>query len=106
MHTSNPTLATVAVALLSALPTVSAGIYTKSSPVLQVDAKSYDRLVAKSNYTTVRFTICLLTVISSVGGAMPFLLPNHLQLGTSSHKCTHHHLHHDSATNIQFSLNQ
>ncbi|KAK8857325.1 thioredoxin-domain-containing protein [Apiospora arundinis] len=53
MHTSNPTLATVAVALLSALPTVSAGIYTKSSPVLQVDAKSYDRLVAKSNYTTV-----------------------------------------------------
>ncbi|KAK8112280.1 uncharacterized protein PG998_008737 [Apiospora kogelbergensis] len=53
MHTSNPTLATVAVALLSALPTVSAGIYTKNSPVLQVDAKSYDRLVAKSNYTTV-----------------------------------------------------
>ncbi|KAK8058009.1 hypothetical protein PG994_008457 [Apiospora phragmitis] len=53
MHASNPTLATVAVALLSALPTVSAGIYTKNSPVLQVDAKSYDRLVAKSNYTTV-----------------------------------------------------
>ncbi|KAK8013064.1 hypothetical protein PG991_010439 [Apiospora marii] len=53
MHAPNPTLATVAVALLSALPTVSAGIYTKNSPVLQVDAKSYDRLVAKSNYTTV-----------------------------------------------------
>lgn len=59
MHTSNPTLATVAVALLSALPTVSAGIYTKNSPVLQVDAKSYDRLVAKSNYTTVSYQVVL-----------------------------------------------
>lgn len=62
MHASNPTLATVAVALLSALPTVSAGIYTKNSPVLQVDAKSYDRLVAKSNYTTVCLPISIVVV--------------------------------------------
>lgn len=54
MHTSNPTLAAVALGLLSALPTVHAGLYSKSSPVVQIDAKNYDRLVAKSNYTTVR----------------------------------------------------
>jgi len=51
MH--HPTLCAVAVGLLSALPGVQAGIYTKKSPVLQVDAKDYDRLVAKSNYTSV-----------------------------------------------------
>ncbi|KAF2836392.1 thioredoxin-domain-containing protein [Patellaria atrata CBS 101060] len=28
-------------------------MYTKSSPVLQVDAKSYDRLIAKSNHTSI-----------------------------------------------------
>ncbi|ORY55914.1 uncharacterized protein BCR38DRAFT_315530, partial [Pseudomassariella vexata] len=47
------TLAAVGVALLSALPTASAGLYLKSSPVVQVDAKNYDKLVARSNYTTV-----------------------------------------------------
>lgn len=31
-----------------------AGFYPKSSPVLQVDAKNYDSLIAKSNYTSVR----------------------------------------------------
>jgi len=51
MH--HPTLCAVAVGLLSALPGAQAGIYTKKSPVLQVDAKDYDRLVAKSNYTSV-----------------------------------------------------
>lgn len=30
----------------------AANMYTKSSPVLQLDAKSYDKLVAKSNYTS------------------------------------------------------
>lgn len=50
MH--HPTLCTVAVALLSALPGTQA-IYTKKSPVLQVEAKNYDRLIAKSNYTSV-----------------------------------------------------
>lgn len=52
MHHS--TLYAVVVALLSALPGAEAGIYTKKSPVLQVDAKDYDRLIAKSNYTSVR----------------------------------------------------
>lgn len=54
MHTFNPTVAIAAVALLSALPMANAGFYTKNSPVLQVDAKSYDKLIAKSNQTSVR----------------------------------------------------
>lgn len=55
MHypTINPAVAVAAVAFLSAVPTVQAGLYTKSSPVLQVDAKNYDRLIAKSNHTSV-----------------------------------------------------
>lgn len=54
MYTSSPTIATIALSLLAALPSVQAGgLYTKNSPVIQVDAKNYDRLVAKSNYTTV-----------------------------------------------------
>ncbi|KAI0097926.1 thioredoxin-domain-containing protein [Nemania sp. FL0031] len=56
MHypTINPTVAVAAVAFLSALPTAhAAGLYTKSSPVLQVDAKNYDKLIAKSNHTSV-----------------------------------------------------
>jgi protein disulfide-isomerase A6 len=51
MH--HPTLCAVAIALLSALPGAQAAIYTKKSPVLQVDAKDYDRLITKSNYTSV-----------------------------------------------------
>lgn len=43
----------VASALLLALPANADGIYTKGSPVLQVDAKSYDKLIARSNYTSV-----------------------------------------------------
>jgi protein disulfide-isomerase A6 len=41
-----------AAALLSALP-VNAGLYPKGSAVLQVDGKSYDRLIAQSNYTSI-----------------------------------------------------
>ncbi|KAI0127117.1 hypothetical protein BJ170DRAFT_582905 [Xylariales sp. AK1849] len=52
MYTSSTTIAAAALGLLSALPTVRAGLYLKSSPVVQIDAKNYDRLVAKSNYTT------------------------------------------------------
>ena len=53
MHTFTP-LAVAALAFLSALPAAqAAGLYTKSSPVLQVDAKNYDRLITKSNYTSV-----------------------------------------------------
>jgi protein disulfide-isomerase A6 len=51
MH--HPTLCAVAVALLSALPGAQAGLYTKKSPVLQVDSKNYERLIAKSNYTSI-----------------------------------------------------
>ncbi|KAI0839243.1 thioredoxin-domain-containing protein [Hypoxylon sp. FL0890] len=49
----NPTTAIAAVAFLSALPAVQAGLYLKSSPVVQVDAKNYDRIINKSNYTSV-----------------------------------------------------
>ncbi|KAB5578785.1 hypothetical protein GE09DRAFT_1281087 [Coniochaeta sp. 2T2.1] len=47
------TLSALAVALLSALPGAQAGLYSKKSPVLQVDAKNYDRLIAKSNHTSI-----------------------------------------------------
>jgi hypothetical protein len=46
-----PLAAAAALALLPA--GASAGMYPKNSPVLQVDAKSFDRLIAKSNYTSV-----------------------------------------------------
>lgn len=32
----------------------AAGLYTKSSPVLQVESQNYDSLIAKSNHTSVR----------------------------------------------------
>jgi len=51
MH--HPTLCAVAVGVLSTLSGVQASLYTKNSPVLQVDGKSYERLIAKSNYTSV-----------------------------------------------------
>ncbi|KAL6910189.1 thioredoxin domain-containing protein [Trichoderma evansii] len=40
-------------ASLAALPFAQAGLYPKSSAVLQVDGKSYDRLIAQSNYTSI-----------------------------------------------------
>ncbi|KAK4144457.1 uncharacterized protein C8A04DRAFT_27916 [Dichotomopilus funicola] len=51
MH--QPTFCAVAVALLSAFPGASAGMYTKKSPVLQVESKDYDQLITKSNYTSI-----------------------------------------------------
>jgi len=42
----------IVAALLAALP-VNAGLYPKSSKVVQVDGKSYDRLIAQSNYTSI-----------------------------------------------------
>ncbi|KAK1483973.1 hypothetical protein CTAM01_13198 [Colletotrichum tamarilloi] len=51
MH--HPTLLAAGAAVLSALPGAHAGMYPKSSAVLQVDAKSYDSLIAKSNYTSI-----------------------------------------------------
>lgn len=39
---------------LAIVPITNAdAIYTKNSPVLQVDSKSYDSLIARSNYTSV-----------------------------------------------------
>lgn len=53
VHATTLTSAAAA-ALLLALPATAAGLYPKSSAVLQIDAKNYDRLIAKSNYTSVR----------------------------------------------------
>ncbi|KAJ6779287.1 hypothetical protein PWT90_07902 [Aphanocladium album] len=39
--------------LLAAAPTAMAGLYSKKSPVLQVDAKSFDRLINRSNHTSI-----------------------------------------------------
>ncbi|KAK2746753.1 hypothetical protein FQN55_005480 [Onygenales sp. PD_40] len=40
-------------AFLEALPVNADGIYTKNSPVLQVDGSSYDRLIARSNHASI-----------------------------------------------------
>ena len=39
--------------LLAALPVNADGIYTKNSPVLQLNPKTYNSLIAKSNHTSV-----------------------------------------------------
>ncbi|KAF7588632.1 hypothetical protein BBP40_005443 [Aspergillus hancockii] len=39
--------------LLTALPANADGLYTKKSPVLQVDHRNYDKLIAQSNYSSV-----------------------------------------------------
>ncbi|KAK2039451.1 thioredoxin-domain-containing protein [Colletotrichum somersetense] len=51
MH--HPTLFAAGAAVLSVLPGAQAGLYPKSSAVLQVDAKNYDDLIAKSNHTSI-----------------------------------------------------
>ncbi|EEY23823.1 disulfide-isomerase A6 [Verticillium alfalfae VaMs.102] len=51
MH--HPTLLAVGIAALVSMPGAMAGMYPKSSAVLQVDGKSYDRLIAQSNYTSI-----------------------------------------------------
>ncbi|OJD16622.1 protein disulfide-isomerase domain [Emergomyces pasteurianus Ep9510] len=40
-------------AFLEALPVNADGLYTKSSPVLQLDASNYDRLIAQSSYASI-----------------------------------------------------
>jgi protein disulfide-isomerase A6 len=42
------------------------GIYTKNSPVLQVNAKSYDRLIAQSNHTSVSRIFLHLTTVADM----------------------------------------
>lgn len=51
MH--NPAVLVTLTAVLAALPGTT-GFYTKNSPVLQLNAKNYDKLITKSNYTSVR----------------------------------------------------
>ncbi|KAJ4015275.1 hypothetical protein NW752_006728 [Fusarium irregulare] len=52
MHNPTSLLVTLTAAL-AALPEAQAAIYTKNSPVLQVNAKNYNNLIAKSNYTSI-----------------------------------------------------
>ncbi|RGP79553.1 disulfide-isomerase [Fusarium longipes] len=52
MHNPTSLLVTLTAAL-AALPEAQAAIYTKNSPVLQLNARSYDKLIAKSNYTSI-----------------------------------------------------
>jgi len=47
------TLVAALTAALAAIPSAQAGMYLKSSPVLQVDAKNFDSLITKSNHTSV-----------------------------------------------------
>lgn len=51
MH--HPTLVAALVAAFAAAPAVEAGMYPKSSAVLQLDAKNFDSHITKSNYTSV-----------------------------------------------------
>lgn len=48
-------LAFLAPALLWGVGARADGLYSKNSAVLQVDGKSYDKLVAKSNQVTVGY---------------------------------------------------
>ncbi|RSM18470.1 hypothetical protein CDV31_002606 [Fusarium ambrosium] len=53
MHNPTSSLLVTLTAALAALPAADAAIYTKNSPVLQLNAKTYDKLIAKSNYTSI-----------------------------------------------------
>jgi len=39
--------------LLVVDPSLAVGLYTKNSPVIQVDANNYESIIAKSNHTSV-----------------------------------------------------
>ncbi|UZP46106.1 hypothetical protein NXS19_013918 [Fusarium pseudograminearum] len=52
MHNPTSLLVTLTAAL-AALPEAQAAIYTKNSPVLQLNARNYDKIIAKSNYTSI-----------------------------------------------------
>lgn len=51
--------------LFAALPVQADGIYTKNSPVLQLNAQTYNSLIAKSNYTSVSHFITNLTLLTN-----------------------------------------
>ncbi|KAI9680061.1 MAG: hypothetical protein M1817_005077 [Caeruleum heppii] len=46
-------LTAAAAAVLLALASAVDGLYSKTSPVLQITGKTYDRLIARSNYTSI-----------------------------------------------------
>lgn len=52
MH--QPTLFAALTAIIASVPLAQAGIYTKNSPVLQLDHKNFNDEIMKSNYTSVR----------------------------------------------------
>ncbi|KAF5005037.1 hypothetical protein FDECE_8453 [Fusarium decemcellulare] len=52
MHNPTSLLVTLTAAL-AAMPTAEAGMYTKNSPVLQLNARTYEKLIAKSNHTSI-----------------------------------------------------
>lgn len=52
VHTNTITAAAVA-ALCLAFPVSAEKMYLKNTPVLQLDAKNYDRLINQSNHTSV-----------------------------------------------------
>lgn len=56
MH--NPATVLMTLTALAALPAAQAGLYAKNSPVLQLNAATYDRLIAQSNYTSVCSLSC------------------------------------------------
>lgn len=61
-----PIVPTAIAALLAFAPAVStAGLYTSKSPVLQVDYKNFDKLITKSNHTSVRTFRCNSTNFSA-----------------------------------------
>lgn len=50
------------VSLLAALPVNADGLYTKNSPVIQLNSQTYKSLIANSNHTSVsilRFLKCV-----------------------------------------------
>ncbi|KAG9254769.1 PDI protein A prpA [Emericellopsis atlantica] len=51
MH--QPSIAAALMAALAALPSAQAAMYTKSSPVVQLNARNFDSLITNSNYTSI-----------------------------------------------------
>ncbi|KAK7418182.1 hypothetical protein QQX98_004157 [Neonectria punicea] len=52
MHNPTSVLVTLTAAL-AAMPAAHAGMYAKNSPVIQLNAASYEKLIAQSNYTSI-----------------------------------------------------
>lgn len=51
MH--QPSLLAAFTAVLASVPSAQAGMYTKNSPVLQLDHKNFNDEIMKTNYTSV-----------------------------------------------------